>query len=357
MDPTDDDDLDRGARWQGVHDVIRYARANGFDEEPPARIDALLMAAARQHAPARADRDEKSGALERVRRWLVATMMQPAVAGAVAVAVIGGTAGVLYLKGRGGVSEPTVRSESRTAPPAGPMAEPGGPDFSIEMPGGAGTASASSATESDAVKARFREIEEREKASELEGQEAATARGYRPKGGTETGGGGGRGGGGGDGDGSGSAGGGEDGVLDRIAVGEKDPPFDFKPDGRDTTTVVTTNQDRGSGSGSGMTTTIKGRIDSPKPPPPDGNVSIDDEATGKEQELTKNVGSSPETTEVRKPPPSKRTQAENLHRQARTAAKKKDCATVKTMAKRAKQLDATYYKDTFTRDAAVKNCL
>jgi len=69
-DLADDDE-----RWQGVRAAVKAARE--LDEEPPARLDALLMAAARQHAPA-----PRPGALERLRRWLAVTMLQPAVAGA-----------------------------------------------------------------------------------------------------------------------------------------------------------------------------------------------------------------------------------------------------------------------------------
>ena len=81
------DDVDDEPGDDGLRALVKMARED-FDEEPPPRIDALLMAAARQHAPAK-----KAGVLERMRRWLAASMLNPAIAGATALVVIGGTAG------------------------------------------------------------------------------------------------------------------------------------------------------------------------------------------------------------------------------------------------------------------------
>ena len=49
--------------------------------------------------------------------------------------------------------------------------------------------------------------------------------------------------------------------------------------------------------------------------------------------------------------------ARNALRQARTAAKQKQCAAVKVIAERARKLDAAYYASTFAADADVKTCL
>ncbi|HUQ03094.1 MAG TPA: hypothetical protein VM261_11415 [Kofleriaceae bacterium] len=378
-DAADDDEALEGERYKGVHDLFRQARAGGFDEDPPARIDALLMAAARRHAPER--HETSAGALERFRRWMVGTLMQPAVAGAVAVAVIGGAAGVLYMKGKGGVAEPTVGAESRKDHVAGvePTRPPGPQDGFGDLPpalettttgrSALGSGSAATATESAELQVRLREQMAQE---ENQRRQMSTERDDRPKGtGSGPRGGGGGGGGGGRGADSGSGGGqarGGDVVNDPFTGEGESSNFDYRPDGRDTATVITTgNAGGGNAGGSGGTTAgtggmvggVRTQITTPDPPPPDGTISSDDEIVAKEHlESPKNVGSAPETTgTVRTTKPSKRTQAENLLRQARTAAKKKDCPTVRTMAKRAKQLDGTYYTNTFSRDAALKDCL
>ena len=338
----DDDAALEGERYQGVRDLFRHAREHGFDEDPPARIDALLMAAARQHAPHPA---EKAGAFERVRRWLVATMMQPAVAGAVAIAVIGGTAGVLYMKGKGGVAEPTVGSDMGSPGPEAKRPElPDGygdqppPNFGTQ-PGSA--AASAAAAEADELRARLRELEAREDLERRKSQ-MATERESRAR----TGPGGGAGG---------------DGRGGRLTGGDVNDPlggeggsFDYKPDDRDTATVITTDDGK-IGEKQVAVGGVKTQIESPTPPP-DGAG-----ATEQEEHVDEVTGRTPDTADTRlgstRTPPSKRAQAENLLRQARTAAKKKDCNTVRTMAKRAKQLDAAYYKETFSRDAAVKDCL
>jgi hypothetical protein len=352
-DAANDDDALEGERYQSVRDLFRQARTEGFDEDPPARIDALLMAAARQHAP-----EPRAGALERFRRWMVATLMQPAVAGAVAVAVIGGAAGVLYIKNNGRVSEPTVRGGDPHAAiePQRPLEAPALPSLKDDVgdlpaleTATTGSAAASSAAGSDEIQARLRE----QMAQEENQRRLATERRDRPQ---ESGPGGGGVRAGGDS--------GDDDTLDPFAKGEGTTQFDYKPDGRDTATVIATGDDTGGGGGGGQTGGVvggvKSQITSPRPPP-DGTASSDDEILVKEQEeASKNLERAPETTasgRTGSTRPSNRTQAENLLRQARTAAKKKDCPTVRTMAKRAKQLDATYYASTFSRDAAVKDCL
>ncbi|KAB2888945.1 MAG: hypothetical protein F9K40_20110, partial [Kofleriaceae bacterium] len=155
MTPADDDDDAslEGERFQGVRELFRKARDEGFDEEPPARLDALLLAAAREHAP------KKTTFLERLRRWLVSTMMQPAVAGAMMIAVIGGTAGVLYMKGKGGVAEPTVRAESPVAPDPAPP-----PALELELPSSEPAVTAS--TDSAELEAKLRQLADDQRARE-----------------------------------------------------------------------------------------------------------------------------------------------------------------------------------------------
>jgi hypothetical protein len=338
-DPADDDDAAlEGERYQGVRDLFRQAREHGFDEDPPARIDALLMAAAREVA------EKKVGGFERVRRWLVATMMQPAVAGAVAIAVIGGTAGVLYMKGKGGVVEPQVSSTG--APPPAEPRTPTDKNVSVDLPGLEKERTATGNGEE--LQEKLKPMEDATRHGESE--RIAADPHARPKGDGSKMTGGSSGGGGAPGGGGGGGGGQQD-----------DRTFDYRPDGRDTAVVIATDEGLAGGSGGvavGGVTTHMGATNTvtEQPPPPDGTgATVNDQL-----ESNKNVTSAPETTAARgdkRPPPSSRTQAENLLRQARTAAKKKACNTVRVMAKRAKQLDAAYYRDTFSRDAAVKDCL
>jgi hypothetical protein len=101
--PRGDDDAEPPGEWSSVRDMIGAARASGFDEEPPPRIDALLMAAARQHAPAPRRRggaargvDEAGGAAPRDGRR------------GMALVVVGVAAGVMYRRGDGEVAQPSV---------------------------------------------------------------------------------------------------------------------------------------------------------------------------------------------------------------------------------------------------------
>ncbi len=324
---------EQAASWQGVRDVVQYARASGFDEEPSGRVDALLMAAARAHAP------ERPSAVERLRRWLAATMLQPAVAGATALAVIGGTAGILYMRGQGGVAEPTA---SRVAAP--PMTPGSPPDRPLEARSsvdlatlGSGSGAVAGGEPSD-VAERFGTLEQEESTRPMP---AAP----RPEGG-------------------GSA------DADKLEGLGGDA---YRVSGREVTTVVTTDDrdgdlddDRGGVTGAvtgGVVTKMP--IGDPPPPPPPPDTETDrggggGDGNGTQLQVTGTTDPvAVKITAVRgdKQAPRKRSQAENLLRQARTAARKKDCGTVKVMARRAKQLDAGYYASTFIRDPEVANCL
>ena len=100
-----DDDAEPPGEWSSLRAMIGAAREAGFDEEPPARIDALLMAAARHHAPA-----PRLRWWQRLAAWMKPTMMHPAMAGALALVVVVGAAGVMYRRGDRQVAQP--------APPA-----------------------------------------------------------------------------------------------------------------------------------------------------------------------------------------------------------------------------------------------
>ncbi len=353
MTPTDDEDLDSAAQFQGVRDLFRSARAQGFDEEPSPRIDAILMAAARQHAP------ERVGTFERLRRWMAVSLLRPSIVGATMLAVIGGSVGVLYLRDGGRLPEPVTGQSVGTA---GPTLTPTAPERPLDLPMpeaalGSGVGGLTMNTETtEALEERFRDLQEKE-----------TIQDPQPKprggGGARVGGSGGGGGGGdivaGGGEGSG---GGRGGGAGQGGAGTD--VLHYRPDGRDTTTIVTTGPGSGSdvGGTAGVVTNMEttGTDKPPAPPPDTGTVSDHDD-----EDAPVTIGGSTTSTdravtekaEKAKKAAANRSQAENLLRQARTAARKKDCATVKVMAKRARQLDAAYYKDSFSRDTAVKNCL
>jgi hypothetical protein len=265
----------------------------------------------------------------------------------VAIAVIGGTAGVLYMKGRVGVVEPHVSSTTTGAPTAARPEMPGAGSAAVDLPAVETTTTEATTTETtteatanaDELAEKLRRFDD---VRQRESQKLATEH-PRPKGDGATAGlasgpgGGGGGGAGGEGDG-------------------EDRGLDYKQEGRDAAVVIAAEEPRGGqGTVGGVATHMGGTVTATESPPPEMTG-----ATFDELETSKNVTSAPDTAGTRgdkPPPPTKREQAENLLEQARTAAKKKNCPTVKVMAKRAKQLDAAYYRDTFSRDAAVKDCL
>ncbi len=114
-DAADVDDAQRGTLddWEAMRGVIRHARDHGFDVEPPAAGSPgsmeMLMAAARAHAtPAR------PGLWARLTSWLTPLIAHPAMAGAAALVVVGGAAGVMYMKGQHKVARPPA-AEQRPA--------------------------------------------------------------------------------------------------------------------------------------------------------------------------------------------------------------------------------------------------
>jgi hypothetical protein len=331
------DDLDDEPGDSRLSALVKMARED-FDEEPPARLDALLMAAARHHAP-----PPRAGAFERFRRWLGASLMNPAVAGAAALVLIGGTAGALYLRNHGKVApEPTV---SRQAAPNGIVAgrdqvapeaafRSQAPDEGTVAPSPDPTLGPARGPALDNAESQVRE--EVATAPKAKPRVTATGRGPDERTGTA---GDGRfqnapgGTGAGEGDGAGAVFGG---------------------------VLAEDTANRGVGVKTEMHTTEA----PPPPPPPPIEIAQDDELAEGQSKTPERVPPSTTVTTTadnsvggRDGAASKRTQAENLLRQARTAAKKKNCPPVKVMAQRARQLDADYYKDTFTKDPDVKGCL
>lgn len=100
------DDAEPPGEWSSLRDLIGAARESGFDEEPSPRIDALLMAAARKHAP-----EPKRSWWARLAGWMKPVVLHPAMAGAAALVVVAGAAGVMYRRGDGEVARPAPPAE------------------------------------------------------------------------------------------------------------------------------------------------------------------------------------------------------------------------------------------------------
>ncbi|MEZ4399083.1 MAG: hypothetical protein R3B06_03645 [Kofleriaceae bacterium] len=108
--------------WTSLREVIGAARASGFDEEPPAGLDAVLLAAARAHAPR-----PRQTWWQRLRERLAPVLLHPAMAGAAALVVVVGTAGVLYTRDGAKVVQPPGPSNAASPAPTGgapPAADP-----------------------------------------------------------------------------------------------------------------------------------------------------------------------------------------------------------------------------------------
>ena len=100
--------------WQMVRGVVRHAREHGFEVEPSAGLMVSLMAAARAQAVPPAP-----GLGARFMAWMTPLIAHPALAGAAALVVVGGTAGVLYMRGQRAV-RPAAQSQPADPPPAVP---------------------------------------------------------------------------------------------------------------------------------------------------------------------------------------------------------------------------------------------
>jgi hypothetical protein len=299
-DPRTDDSL---------RSLIKMAREE-FDEEPSAGLDALLMAAARKHAPA--VEPAKPGVFERLRKWLGASMMNPAIAGATALVVIGGTAGVLYMRDpQKRMAEPTVvmRDQAQAKDVRGPAtADEPEPALPVVVTEDEGAAEAPTEAKPEP---KPRPERGRTKPPDPKPEVAVEGR------------------------------------LDNTTVSTGGAPG-----GGDTATFDLT----GRGVVVGGVTTDMGHqraLEEKRPPPTADHFSLD--ASGEDDAEEVAVTESPPRTTTTAP--SKRDKAANLLRQARTAAKKKNCSPVKVMAKEAQKLDATYYDAEFKKDPDVKNCL
>lgn len=338
----DDDDLEG---FDGLRSMIATARASGFDEEPAPRIDALLLAAARQHAPR-----PRVAWWARLADWMRPVVAHPALAGAAALVIVAGAAGVLYTRGErptvvqpaatGG--EPVARAPEVTAdlPPPPPPAVPAGTtaadDTRTPPPE---DVLAANGEPTDGAKRGAVRRERAEGQGAGRGDSIAAPQSTAKKSSAEVA----PGGGGtalmiaegpsgpgviGDGAGAGADQGDDDFTVtlsgdsaenEVAVVEEKAPVAAGKNKGEDRVTTA--------------------------PPPP-----IDDRPRPRPPTATA-------TADAARDQATPRAQAEQLLRQAQTAARAGNCAAVKVTATRVKQLDATYFRDVFARDPDVTKCL
>lgn len=115
------DDAEPPPAWGSVRDLISAARADGFDEEPPAHLDALLLAAAAKHAPR-----PRQPWWRRAADWMRPVVMHPAMAAAMALLAVGAAAGVMYERGRVQVAQPRLPAREAAPTPSAPVG--GAPD-------------------------------------------------------------------------------------------------------------------------------------------------------------------------------------------------------------------------------------
>lgn len=338
-----DGDMDEAGagEWASLRSVLREARAGGFDEEPPPRIDALLMAAARAHAP-----KPRVPWWSRLAGWMRPVVAHPALAGAAALVIVAGAAGVMYQRGQPMVVHPRIE---RSAPspqqqvatsdavpgrldpasvtvtlddPPAPVVAPPPPPAEAAKPSGTG------------------EVVARTTPSRRPADGRGLAREQRPAAG------------------AGAASDDADGLTFQGAVGSsgegmlaaelrKAEMLELEDDAREAPPVqiatgpapeetqrsgaprVDQARDRGEAPGAAT---------APQAPPPAADSVV----------ITS--GSDRSSTDAR-------TQATQLLGQARTAAKARQCGVVKTIGERVRKLDAAYHRDVFVRDADVAKCL
>ncbi len=300
------DDAEPPGEWSSLRDMIGAARASGFDEEPSPRIDALLMAAARQHAPA-----PRAPWWARLAAWMKPVVLHPAMAGAAALVVVAGAAGVMYRRGDGEVARP--------APP--PERAP---------------VATNDRGDGDAPPLEQRELREQQQPAAPEPVSTVTLAPTAPT----------------------------------PRVGGK--PVDPKPvptgkqgqardrSGAGGTAGSAAAGDELAGLSIQMTPTIDQAVSvddsvaaAPPPPPPPPPVS---------PSRTPQTGQAPTNEEAAQPRApdaiaSDLPERSALLRDARAAARRGDCTSVTSMSARVRALDAAYHRDVFVRDPDIAACL
>lgn len=320
--------------------VAEYARAT--EVEPPSRGLDELLAAARQRAPARPAAVipvSSVGLWARLRAWLAPIAAHPALASAAMVVMVAVVGGVLWVKGRSGVTEsevsraPQATTETRTEPTTTadkdhgivaqlddehspesapvqqmtpPPEQPTKPPVGSKKPPANGT---TTPTHKPTTKV------------------AGTA----PGSGNATG----------KGDTEGPAGGGgkEYSGEDSVAVGQGIVVSDHAGENDQAESPVLAPSVQTS-------------------PPPTANTGGVSRTSGDEV-LIAGEDPGPDDGKTKSTQPAKRptTDLDQLTRQARTAAKSGDCGVVKSIGGRVKKASAAYYKQAFAADAMIKKCL
>lgn len=326
-DKRDDDDDDDLGEFSSMRGMFASARESVFDEEPGPRVDALLMAAARQHAP-----KPRAAWWERLADWMRPAFAHPALAGAAALVIVGGAAGVMYRRGQHKVVQPTPHAaqvatrDAAKAPPPSAALEEQKQQAPVTPPSfGAAVPPPAEVTQPEPLRARVTPPPTIERRSRTPGS----------------------------GSGAGGDAGGDalDGTASRskgglmIATGPSTPDV-RDPDPNRWTENDGADEDQAEVAQSAAkpkddVQAADDQVASAPPPPPrvSGATST---ATSEALSDAKNEG---------------RDQTTALFNQARTAARAEQCDVVKTIAARVKKLDATYYRDVFARDVEIARCL
>lgn len=341
--------------------VAEYARAT--EVEPPSRGVDELLAAARQRAPARPAAVVPvaaggGGLWARLRAWLAPIAAHPALASAAMVVVVAVVGGVLYVKGRGGVTEGAVGGE--TATPAETRSQ-GSAAMDLHYKNDPGVVAGLEdqtlanptppQTPTPTVQPMTPPPEDPAVLKTPPAQGAkppvahANGTAHKPSKSTATS----------PGAASASAGGdGEGRTIEEnyggeasVAVGQGAVRTDGAED--DHAAPVLEPQ---------TPPPSQAPTSSPPPPPPTAGAVNGRDTADEVLIAGEDPGADAGKTKSAEPP--KRPagpDVEQLTRQARTAAKSGDCGVVRAIAGKVKKANAVYYKQTFAVDATIKKCL
>jgi hypothetical protein len=350
---------DSAAATAGDTEVVRLRELRGVmrefrdatDAEPSGNM-AILMAAARARRP------EPAGLWARLGRWFSAVAMHPALAAAATVVVVGGVAGALYVRGRGGVVEPTAEQ----APPSvatgqGSMPAPDRAPTSAMTPGGekAGSGSGSAAVFETAEVQPKVQVEDTGRGGPSAADPMPAIAPHAP------------------GHPHGTAP-----AKPAPAVGDTGgaKPDNFAPESDDADGVIAGEQaatrfadrqgvasDEAKNQASGAAAPSEAPVvaaqgASPPPPPrapapttPPMPTSMPGGSAG-----AGGGGTSVDKPKKAPAPPKGTKEAAALTDQARVAARRRDCKTVGALAGRVRVLDSAYYRDNFAPDGDIKQC-
>jgi len=302
-----DDDAEPPGEWSSLRAMIGAAREAGFDEEPPARIDALLMAAARHHAPA-----PRLRWWQRLAAWMKPTMMHPAMAGALALVVVVGAAGVMYRRGDRQVAQPAPPAiapppEGARAPQAAAVTPPVDDAPVVVVAGelradGDAVAGGQPKTAPAAISTDVRALDPTPKRPPIERKPAggATASGGAPPTTIAT-------------EATGEAEGGDAIAIQDRGAAPSDSPMVAAP--------------------------------SPPPPPPPPPLATKPPAPERQTTAAGDKGQGPQAS------------LGELLRQAQVAAGARDCVKVRAVSAQVLARDPAYHRDVFAKDRSIAPCL